>query len=50
MFEVLNPLQEIFNAEVLFREDASAEDFIDVVAGNRIYLPCLYVSFTAPVH
>ncbi|GAB6027469.1 Developmentally-regulated GTP-binding protein 2 [Chamberlinius hualienensis] len=34
---------KIFNAEVLFREDCSAEDFIDVVNGNRVYLPCLYV-------
>ncbi|OQR74536.1 developmentally-regulated GTP-binding protein 2 isoform 1-like [Tropilaelaps mercedesae] len=34
---------KIFNAEVLFREDASADDLIDVVQGNRVYLPCLYV-------
>ena len=40
----LNYYLEIFNAEVLFREDASADDFIDVVVGNRIYLPCVYVS------
>ncbi|ORX73633.1 P-loop containing nucleoside triphosphate hydrolase protein [Linderina pennispora] len=32
----------IFNAEVLVREDVSLDDFIDVVVGNRIYLPCLY--------
>ena len=38
-------LQEykIFNAEVLFREDASPEQFIDVIMGNCIYIPCLYV-------
>ena len=38
-------LQEykIFNAEVLFREDASPEDFIDVIMGNCIYIPCLYI-------
>lgn len=34
----------MFNAEVLFREDASADEFIDVIQGNRIYMPCLYVS------
>ncbi len=34
---------EIFNAEVLFREDATPDDFIDVVVGNRVYMPCLYV-------
>ena len=38
-------LQEykIFNAEVLFREDASPEDFIDVIMGNCIYIPCIYI-------
>jgi small GTP-binding protein len=34
---------KIFNAEVLFREDATAEDLIDVIDGNRVYMPCLYV-------
>lgn len=34
---------KMFNAEVLFREDASTEDFIDVVLDNRVYLPCIYV-------
>ena len=38
-------LQEykIFNAEVLFREDCSPDDFIDVIMGNCIYIPCLYI-------
>mmetsp|Transcript_25705 Transcript_25705/g.59279 ORF Transcript_25705/g.59279 Transcript_25705/m.59279 type:complete len:398 (+) Transcript_25705:46-1239(+) len=38
-------LQEykIHNAEVLFREDASPEDLIDVIEGNRKYIRCLYV-------
>eukprot|EP00474_Spongospora_subterranea_P009366 CRZ09824.1 hypothetical protein [Spongospora subterranea] len=37
-------LQEyrIHNADVLFRADESVEDFIDVIEGNRVYLPCLY--------
>ncbi|KAH9632089.1 hypothetical protein HF086_015293 [Spodoptera exigua] len=34
---------KIFNAEVLFREDATADDLIDVILANRVYLPCLYV-------
>lgn len=33
---------KIFNAEILFREDATTDDFIDVVVGNRVYLPCIY--------
>ena len=37
-------MSEIFNAEVLFREDCTPDEFIDVVVGNRIYMPCLYVS------
>ncbi|KAI9140737.1 P-loop containing nucleoside triphosphate hydrolase protein [Paraphysoderma sedebokerense] len=32
----------IHNAEVLIREDCSVDDFVDVVLGNRKYLPCLY--------
>ena len=39
---------EIFNAEVLFREDCSPDEFIDVIVGNRVYMPCLYVSGTRP--
>lgn len=34
---------KIFNAEVLIREDCSADDLIDVIVKNRVYLPCLYV-------
>lgn len=33
----------IHNADVLFREDASVDDFIDVIEGNRKYIRCLYV-------
>lgn len=40
----LNPTSEIFNAEVLFREDSTPDEFIDVIVGNRVYMPCLYVS------
>jgi ribosome-interacting GTPase 1 len=34
---------KIHNAEVLFREDASTDDFIDVIEGNRKYVKMLYV-------
>ena len=34
---------KIFNAEVLFRDDCSADQFIDVIMGNRVYMNCLYV-------
>ncbi|GFT46481.1 developmentally-regulated GTP-binding protein 2 [Nephila pilipes] len=34
---------KIFNAEVLFREDCSPDELIDVINRNRVYLPCLYV-------
>jgi len=38
-------LQEyrIHNADVLFREDATVDEFIDTIEGNRKYLPCLYI-------
>lgn len=34
---------KIHNAEVLIREDVTADDFIDVIEGNRRYIRCLYV-------
>eukprot|EP00494_Astrolonche_serrata_P032835 UN33104 len=36
-------IYKIPHAEVVFREDATQEQFIDVVVGNRLYKPCLYV-------
>jgi len=33
----------ISNAEVSFKCDASIDDLIDVVEGNRVYVPCIYV-------
>lgn len=33
----------IHNAEVLFREDCTIDDLIDVIEGNRKYVKCLYV-------
>merc|ERR1712142_429090 len=34
---------KIFNAEVLFREDCTPDEFIDVIQDNRVYMPCIYV-------
>lgn len=34
---------KIFNCEVLFRDDCTADELIDVILGNRIYMPCVYV-------
>lgn len=31
------------NADVMIREDISVDDLIDVIEGNRIYIPCIYV-------
>lgn len=34
---------KIHNADISFRCDATADDLIDVIEGNRIYIPCVYV-------
>ena len=34
---------KVHNADVLFRDDCSVDEFIDVVEGNRKYVRCLYV-------
>eukprot|EP00697_Spironema_sp_BW2_P010091 gnl/Spiro4/25188_TR12532_c0_g1_i1.p1 gnl/Spiro4/25188_TR12532_c0_g1~~gnl/Spiro4/25188_TR12532_c0_g1_i1.p1 ORF type:complete len:387 (-),score=82.84 gnl/Spiro4/25188_TR12532_c0_g1_i1:6-1106(-) len=34
---------KIFNVDVLFRCDATADELIDVIEGSRVYLKCLYV-------
>ncbi|CCW66942.1 unnamed protein product [Phytomonas sp. Hart1] len=31
------------NADILFSGDYSADELIDVIEGNRIYIPCVYV-------
>ena len=33
----------IHSAEVLFREDCTIDQFIDLIEGNRKYVRCLYV-------
>ncbi|KAH7104741.1 developmentally regulated GTP-binding protein, partial [Auriculariales sp. MPI-PUGE-AT-0066] len=34
---------KIHNADVMIREDVTIDEFIDVVIGDRKYIPCLYV-------
>lgn len=34
---------KIHNADVFVRADHSDEEFIDVIEGNRIYIPCVFV-------
>ncbi|XP_018011924.1 GTP-binding protein 128up [Hyalella azteca] len=34
---------KIHNADVILRYDATADDLIDVIEGNRVYVPCLYI-------
>jgi len=33
----------IHNADIILRIDASADDLIDIVEGNRSYIPCIYL-------
>ena len=33
----------ISNADVAFRQDATVDDLIDVIEGNRVYVPVIYV-------
>jgi len=39
---VLNEYR-MFNADVVIREDVSLDEFIDVLDGNRVYIPSVYV-------
>ncbi|MFH1394286.1 MAG: GTP-binding protein [Candidatus Micrarchaeota archaeon] len=43
--EIMAALNEyrIFNANVILRENISVDEFIDVLEGNRAYVPVLYV-------
>ncbi|XP_041377736.1 GTP-binding protein 128up [Gigantopelta aegis] len=34
---------KIHNADITLRIDATTEDLIDVVEGNRVYIPCIYL-------
>ena len=34
---------KISNCDIMFKQDATMDELIDVIEGNRIYVPCLYV-------
>nr|CAD2175366.1 unnamed protein product [Meloidogyne enterolobii] len=34
---------KIFNADIIFRENSTVDELIDIIQGNRVYIPCLYV-------
>uniref|UniRef100_A0A7E4W361 Developmentally-regulated GTP-binding protein 1 n=1 Tax=Panagrellus redivivus TaxID=6233 RepID=A0A7E4W361_PANRE len=34
---------KIHNADITLKADCTAEELIDVIEGNRIYIPCIYV-------
>lgn len=34
---------KLSNADIHFRCDATVDELIDVIEGNRIYVPCIYV-------
>jgi ribosome-interacting GTPase 1 len=34
---------KISNADVNFKCNATIDDLIDIIEGNRIYVPCIYV-------
>ena len=33
----------IHNADITLRHDATSEDLIDVIEGNRIFVPCIFL-------
>lgn len=35
-------IHKIHNADILFREDCTADELIDVIEGNRVYMRCVY--------
>ncbi|KAG9396056.1 Developmentally-regulated GTP-binding protein [Carpediemonas membranifera] len=40
---ILSHEHKCHHAHVLFREDATVDQLIDVLEGNRVYMPCVYV-------
>lgn len=42
MKTILNEYK-IHNADITLRYDATTEDLIDVIEGNRVYIPCIYL-------
>lgn len=33
----------IHNCDIKFKEDSTMDDLIDIIEGNRVYVPCIYV-------
>lgn len=40
---MVNTLFSLLFLQLLFREDATVDDLIDVIEGNRKYMKCIYV-------
>lgn len=42
---VKNILSEyrISNADIILKEESTCDDLIDIIEGNRVYIPCIYV-------
>src|SRR5882757_2442717 len=34
---------KIHNADIVLKYDATSDDLIDVIEGNRVYVPCIYI-------
>lgn len=34
---------KIHNADVILKYDATCDDLVDVIEGNRVYIPCIYI-------
>jgi len=43
MIQLILHEYKIFNADIVFRNDYGEDELIDVIVGNRKYMPCLYV-------
>jgi uncharacterized protein len=43
MVRVILQEYRLMNVDICFRCDATADELIDAIEGNRIYVPCLYV-------
>ena len=36
-------MYKIHNADITLQENCTSEDLIDIVEGNGVYVPCIYV-------
>lgn len=42
-FQTILAEYRIHNADIVLKYDATADDLIDVIEGNRVYIPCIYL-------